>query len=175
MSGTLVGAFGPTTIINGFNVGTDVSVVIQDQFGDVIPAASMGHLLEFESQSNDKPLEVVPITTGGIPIYQTIWGGVTGDMRFARVNGTFQQIFSDLINQYHIAGLISQMNCQTRVRNRDGSVDTFMYVGFQFRGPRFGSYMSTREVDMRVSWSASLMVSKTGGASALSGLVAAAG
>ncbi len=163
-----------TTIINGFNVGTDVSFVLQNQFGDITPASVMGHLIEFESQSNDKSIEVTPITTGGIPIYQTIWNGITGDMRFARVNGQFQQVFSDLMASYFTAGIIPQMNLQVRVRNRDGSVDSYVYIGFQFRQPRFGAYQAIREVDVRVSWSASTMVSKTGAGAVLLGLVSAA-
>jgi hypothetical protein len=155
-------------------VGTDVTFTLQDQFGDVMSAAMLGHLIEFESQSNDKPIEVTPITTGGIPIYQTVWNGINGDMRFARVNGVFQQIFSDLMNSYFDAGIIPQMTLQTRVRNRDGSVDTYIHTGFQFSKPRFGSFQSVREVDMRVSWMASLMIAKSGTGAALLGLVAAA-
>lgn len=162
-----------TTVINGFNVGTDVSFAISDQFGDVIPAGLMGHLIEFESQSNDKSIEVIPITTGGIPIYQTVWSGITGDMRFARVNGYYQQAFSDLMDLYFASGVIAQMVLQARVRNRDGSVDTYVYTGFQFSKPRFGAFHATREVDLRVSWMASTMVSASGGAAALAGLVAA--
>jgi hypothetical protein len=162
------------TIINGFNVGTDVTFTLTDQFGDVLSASMLGHLIEFESQSNDKTLEVTPITTGGIPIYQTVWNGITGDMRFARVNGVFQQVFSDLMSTYFVAGIIPQMTLQTRVRNRDGSVDTYIHVGFQFSKPRFGSFQATREVDLRVSWSASTMIAKSGAASALLGLAAAA-
>ena len=163
-----------TTIINGFNVGTDVNFVLQDQYGDVLSASMLGHLIEFESQSNDKPLEVTPITTGGVPVYQTVWNGITGDMRFARVNGVFQQVFSDLMASYFVAGIIPQMTLQTQVRNRDGSVDTYMHIGFQFSKPRFGSFVATKEVDLRVSWMASTMVSKTGIGSALTALVAAA-
>lgn len=162
-----------STFIQGFNVGTDVTFSLQDQFGDVLSAAMMGHLIEFESQSNDKPLEVTPITDGGIPIYQTIWNGVNGDMRFARVNGVFQQVFSDLMASYYTAGIISQMTLQTRVRNRDGSVDTYIHAGFQFSKPRFGSFQATREVDMRVSWMASVMVAKSGTGSVLLGLASA--
>ncbi len=163
-----------STIINGFNVGTDVSWVLQDQFGDVLPASSFGHLIEFESQSNDKTIEVTPITTGGIPIYQTVWNGINGDMRFARANGRFTQMFSDLMSSYYIGGIIPQMNLQARVRNRDGSVDTYMFVGFQFSKPRFGSFQATREVDMRVSFMASTMVSKSGVGGVLLGLLNAA-
>jgi hypothetical protein len=159
------------TIINGFNVDTDVSFVLQDQFGDLISAGMFGHLIEFESQSNDKTLEVTPITTGGIPIYQTVWNGINGDMRFARVNGAFQQTFSDLMSSYYLAGIIPQMTLQVRVRNRDGSVDTYMFVGFQFSKPRFGSFNATREVDMRVSWMSSTMISKSGVGGVLVGLL----
>lgn len=163
-----------TTIINGFNVGTDVNFVLQDQYGDVLSAAMLGHLIEFESQSNDKPLEVTPITTGGIPVYQTVWNGVSGDMRFARVNGVFQQTFSDLMAAYYVAGIIPQMTLQTQVRNRDGSVDTYMHIGFQFSKPRFGSFAATKEVDLRVSWMASTMVAKTGNGPILTALAAVA-
>lgn len=150
-----------------------MNFALRDQYGDVLSASMLGHLIEFESQSNDKPLEVTPITTGGIPIYQTVWNGVGGDMRFARVNGVFQQVFSDLMAVYFSSGIIPQMTLQTQVRNRDGSVDTYMHVGFQFSKPRFGSFSATREVDLRVGWMSSTMVSKTGIGSALTALIAA--
>lgn len=162
------------TVINGFNVGTDVSFVLQDQFGDVLSAAMLGHLTEFDSESEDVPIKITPITNGGIPIYQTIWNGVRGHMRFSRVNGTFQQIFSDLMSVYFVSGVIPQMTMQAKVRNRDGSVDSYMFVGLQMTRPRFGNFVSTREVDMRVEFRASTMVSLTGVGAALTALALAA-
>lgn len=162
------------TIINGFNVGSDVSFVLQDQFGDVLSAAMLGHLTEFDSESEDVPVKITPITTGGIPIFQTIWNGVRGHMRYTRVNGVFQQTFSDLMAAYYAVGVIPQMTLQAKVRNRDASVDSYIFLGLQMTRPRFGNFVSTREVDMRVEFRASTMVSLTGAGATLTALALAA-
>ncbi len=148
-----------TTTINGFNVGTDVRFAISDQFGQVFSDQMLGHMMEFESESDDTELKVVPITTGGVPIYTTLWSGIRGTMMFTRVNGTFQKMFMELMDAYYAAGIISQMSITATVRNRDGSVDEYLYTGVQLSRPRFGNYRSTKEVDLRVEFRASKMTS----------------
>ena len=62
-------------VLNGFKIGTDVAVTMQDNLGDIFPLASLGLLTEFDSESLDRELEVVPITMGGVPLFMTIWAG----------------------------------------------------------------------------------------------------
>lgn len=145
---------GPATTINGFNVGTDTRLAIQDQFGDVFTDSMLAHLMEFDSESEDTDLKITPITTGGVPIYQTIWNGVRGSLMFTRVNGSFQAMFLDIMNGYFNSGLISQFTMSQTVRNRDGSIDEYIYTGVQFSRPRFGRFQSVKEVDMRMDFRA---------------------
>lgn len=136
--------------IQGFNVGTDVSFVITDNFGDVIMDSDMGYLDDFSTESTDVDLKITPITNGGIPVYQTIWNGGTGSLTYTRFGPTFQQVFMDLAASYHGSGIIPQFALAMDVRNRNGSVDSYNYSGMQFTRPRFGDYRATREVQMRV-------------------------
>ncbi|HTI81733.1 MAG TPA: hypothetical protein VL614_14895 [Acetobacteraceae bacterium] len=140
--------------IQGFNVGTDASFVITDNFGDIIMDSDMGYLDDFSTESTDIDLKVTPITTGGVPIYQTIWNGGTGSATYTRFGPTFQQIFMDLMASYYGSGTIPQFALQLDVRNRNGQVDSYQYSGMQFTRPRFGNFRATREVDMRfgINW-----------------------
>jgi hypothetical protein len=148
---------GIATTINGFNVGTDVRFVVQDSFGDVFSDAQLGHLASFDSKSDDVMAKITPITTGGVPIYQTLWNGVSGSMKFIRVGPSFQQLFMDLQAAYFNSGVISQMTIAASVRNRDSSIDEYLFTGVQFMKPNFGSFTATKEVDMSVGFSASLL------------------
>ena len=146
-----------SAVVNGFNIGTDLRFVIQDSFGDVFSDAQMAHLTDFTSKSEDTVAKVTPITTGGVPIFQTLWNGNSGTIKFVRVGPSFQQIFMDLQAAYYNAGIISQMTIAASVRNRDGSIDEYLYTGVQFSKPVFGNYTALKEVDMTVDFMASLL------------------
>lgn len=141
--------------VNSYNVGSDLSFVITDDLGDVFVDASMGFLEDFETHADDNVLKITPITTGGRPIYQTIWDGGNGRLSFTRFGPSFQQMFMDLQSAYHGSGIIPQFSMLTSVRNRDGSIDEVLYDGVQFSKPGFGSFHATREVKMPLmfNWS----------------------
>lgn len=138
--------------IQGFNVGTDVSFVVTDNFGDVFMDASLGYLEDFSTQAKARPLQVMPITLGGKPVNQTIWQGGSGRLTYTRFGPSFQQMFMDLQNAYYGTGLIPQFTMNVGVRNRDGSIDSYVYDGMQFSDPHFGDFRSTKEVSLQVGF-----------------------
>lgn len=146
-----------TVTVNGFNVGTDVSVAITDNYGDSFTADQLGYLMDFESESEDVPVKITPVTGGGVPIYQTLWNGISGSMSFTRSSAAFQQMFIDLMNAYFTNGVIPQFTISVNVRDRAGSIDEYLYTGVQFEKPRFGNYKATKEVDMKMNFKASQM------------------
>lgn len=159
--------------INGYNVGTDVSIAFQDSYGDSFTSDQLGYLMDFTSESEDVKTKITPITGGGKPVYQTLWNGVNGSMMFTRVGPAFQQMFMDLMAAYFNNGIITQFTMSVNVRNRNGSIDEYLYTGLQFERPRFGDFRSTKEVDMRVSFSASQMTANGTGQAFLTGVAAA--
>lgn len=137
-----------TSVLNGYNVGTDVSLSISDSYGDVFPAEALAHITEFDCESDDVEIKVTPISFGGVPIYQTVWNGIRGRLMFARVNGSFQSMVINLMDSYFNLGNIPFFTITETVMNRDGTVDEYMYVGCQWVRPRFGNFRATKEVDM---------------------------
>lgn len=158
--------------INGFNVGTDLGMTISDNYGDIFQAETLGRLIEFDCIAEDAPLKVTPIDNGGVPIYQTLWNGLSGTITFVRGGPIYGQLFIDLANLYYGSGIIPQFTIATEVRNRDGSADEYLLTGVQFTKPSFGNFRSLKEVDMKLNFNASLLEA-TGSASSL--LVAALG
>ena len=144
--------------VQGFNVGTDFSAMLMDNFGDIFPLSQFGLVMDFESESLDRELEVVPISDGGVPLFQTIWAGVRGRISFTRQNGQLQQMISDLMGAYHDFGVIPEFEIAAAVVNRDGSVDEYLYHAVQLSRPHFGDYRAEKEVTMRLEFRASRMV-----------------
>ena len=145
------------TNIAGYNVGTDVSFAIMDQYGDVFSEDMMGLLTQFDLRSVDIKLKVTPITNGGKPQLQTLPNGLRGTMTFVRVGPSFNQMYMDLSGGYFGSGLIPQFYIAMNVRNRDGSVDEYQIDGVQFSDWNFGDFRGTKEVDLRLSIEAAEM------------------
>ncbi len=145
------------TNISGYNVGSDVSFAIMDQYGDVFSEDMMGLLTQFDLRSVDLKLKVTPINRGGRPQLQTLPNGLRGTMTFVRVGPAFNQMYMDLSAGYFGAGIIPQFYIAMNIRNRDGSVDEYQIDGVQFSDWNFGDFRGTKEVDLRLSIEASEM------------------
>lgn len=161
--------------LQGFNVGTDSTITISDQFGDVFPADLLGHVMDWEMESEDTELKIVPISNGGVPIYQTIPGGYRGKCSLTRVNGNLQAMVAELWNAYHADGIITQLSISQNVLNRDGTIDEYLWSNVQIAKPRFGMFRHEKEVDMSFDIRASLLTVAGGTAAFLTGLGAIAG
>jgi len=161
----------PNFSVNGFNVGTDFSATLQDNFGDLFPLDSLGLLTEFDSESMDRELEVIPISGGGVPVFQTIWAGVRGRIMYARTNGSLANVVTGLMSAYHDAGIIPQFSMASAVLNRDGSIDEYLHTGLQLSRSRFGNYRSEKEVDQQVEIRAGRMIVTGPNANILANLV----
>ena len=139
------------------------SVAISDAYGDVFPAEALGHLTDFNWASTDVLLTCVPISNGGVPIFQTIWQGVSGSMTFCRTNGLYAKIVAELMRAYHTQGIITQFSSSVEILNRNGTLDEYLLSGLQIHKNTFGNFRGIREVDFSFQWAASLL-SVTGGA-----------
>lgn len=164
----------PGLIVNGFNVGTDLSGAVSDVLGDIFTFEDLGHIIEFDSAAEDSPLKVVPIDNGGIPVFQTIWSGVSGNMTFVRSGPAFNRLIIDLMAGYHFTGIIPQFSITVNVMNRDGSIDEYLYSGVQFSKPSFGNYRGVKEVDMKVGFVAAMLQTTGSAISFLTGVAALA-
>lgn len=145
------------TVIQGFNVGSDVSFAIMDQYGDVFSEDMLGLMTQFDIRSVDVKMKVTPISRGGVPVNQVIPNGLRGTMTFVRTGPSFSQLYMDLSQGYYTAGIISQMYIMMNIRNRDGSVDEYQLDGVQISDWDFGDFRGTKEVDCKLSIEASEM------------------
>lgn len=143
--------------ISGFNVGSDVSFAILDQYGDVFTEDMLGLMTQFDLRSVDIKMKVTPISQGGVPVLQNIPNGLRGTMTFVRVGPAFQQMYVDLEQGFFNSGIISQMSIMMNVRNRNGTVDEYQITGVQLSDWDFGDFRGTKEVDCRMSIEASQM------------------
>lgn len=136
----------------GYNIGTDASVVVTDNYGDVFPLDSLGHVMDIDTEADDTAIKIVPISNGGKPVHQVVWAGGHGNFLFTRVNGNLQRMILDLMQAYHERGVIPQFALSINVLNRDGTVDEYLFTGVQFTKPRFGNFKAMKEVDQRLDF-----------------------
>ncbi len=159
--------------LNGFNIGSDLSVVISNDAGDVFPATDLGLLEMVEATVDTEILKVTAITRGGKPLYQSIPNGVSGSMRFTRANGSLFSIFVILQQAFYTAGILPQWTITCTVLNRDGTTDEYMFEGVVFGKPQFGSFDEIKEVKQTFDFNAQQITSTTALPSAAGKLAAA--
>lgn len=160
-------------LLNGFNVGTDVSVTLQQiETQVIIPAFLLGHLDEFQPDQEDTTIRVVPITNGGKPLYNTVYLGWRGNMKFTRANGNLTGIFATLEKAYFDSGLLAHWNLLATVMNRDGTTDQYMFTAGTLQRHQLGNFRATKEVDMAFEFNFQRMVLTAGYATLVPSLAA---
>lgn len=149
--------------INNFNIGQDLSVVIQSDSGLVIPACTLGLLMDFDVTADDVMLKIVPICNGGMPIYNTIWQGWSGKLTFTRFNGAITNMIAQLMNDFYNSGAMPHFSISCSVLNRDNSVDQYLFTGVVWTKPTFGNFKADKEVDQTLNFQAQNMIATAGG------------
>lgn len=149
-------------LINGFNIGQDMSLTFQDDFGDNFPADLLGHMTDFEATEDDKLVTVVPITNGGRRLDARIPFGYTGRITFSRVNGNFTNLFVTLNQMFYTSGRIPYFTLFANVLNRDGTINQYMFRQVQFQKAGVGNFRADKEVDMSVDFVAQDMLQADG-------------
>lgn len=143
--------------LNGYNVGTDISVTISNDLGDVFPANNIGHMMRFESTFIFEELKIVPISNGGRPLFESIPNGITGSMEFTRYNGAQVGIWAALQSAFYDSGVLPHWTILAAVTNRDLTVDDYVWNGVVFSRPQFGNFDGIRDVTQSLEWSASYL------------------
>jgi len=134
-----------TMNINGYNIGTDISLTMSNDFGDQFTAVSLGHLMRVEATMDFEQLKVTPITGGGLPLYEAVPNGASGTMEFTRYNGGMTAVFANLMNAFYNQGILPHWNIEVNVMNRDMTVDAYNFQGAVFSRPQFGNFDGIRE------------------------------
>ncbi len=160
--------------ILGYNIGTDASLTITDQFGDIFIESDLGLLTDLNARQTTIKLKVTPISNGGVPVFQTLPNGWSGSMMFTRFGPSFQQIFLDAEAAYYGFGIIPVYAATLSIRNRDGSVDEVLFGGMQLDDADIGHFRATKEVDMRMNFVAATCQGMGAAVAFLAGLAQAA-
>ncbi len=142
-----------------FNIGTDASILISDQYGDIFSAADLGDLMTINVNFDLHLLKVVPITNGGIPLYKAIPNGLTGHMDFVRNDGSITSIFTSLYNAFYTAGVTPSFSITITVLNHQGTSDEYIIPSAVFHAPTFGEFSGITEVRQKIEFSGPTILS----------------
>lgn len=161
--------------VNGFNIGTNLSFVVSDTYGDIFHAADLGDLMSFDLTLDMHQIKVTPITNGGYPIYQSIPNGLSGTMEFVRVNGAITSMFTNLYNAFYAAGVTPHFTMSLSVLNPAGNVDLYTLPNLVFHTPDFGKFTGISETTQKIEFNASTIIAVAGTSNILRNIPIAAG
>ena len=149
----------PFTINNGFNIGTDVSGSLSDGYGDSFSLSDLGNLMSINVSFDMQEIKIVPITTGGQPLYLSIPSGITGTMEFTRANGALTSLFTGLYSAFYTSGLLPHFSLSLSVLNRGGNVDEYLMPQLVLQRPDFGAFDRIEQVAQRLEFSGPTIIS----------------
>ncbi len=149
-------------VLNSFNIGQDASVsLLYQPTGIVIPAATLGHLMEIDADQLARGVKIIPITNGGRPKLVNVYEGWNGRLTWSRMNGVLVGIMASLEQNFY-NGIRAQWNIIVTVVNQDGTIDEYTFTNVVLTNPKFGTYRADREVEQPVSFEAEYMVVNSG-------------
>ena len=138
-------------IPNAFNIGTDVSGVISDVSNLVTRNLDeLGHIEEIEARAAQHDIKITPISRGGIPLFQTLWAGGNGHIKYTRVFGAISYIWVALMNNYYFLHKLPNFTITSTVLNRDASVDEYLFSGVVLTAPTWGTAKGDKQMDQEL-------------------------
>lgn len=135
--------------INGFTVGKDVTVTIVTAGGVV----QFRNFTQFESRQMTK--DTSSHGMDGVVRWLYIPGGWEGSMMYDRMDGTLDNFFAQLEENYYNGQPINAITIDEVITEVDGSVNAFQYIGAQMKLQNAGRKRGDDKVEQEVSWSAS--------------------
>lgn len=135
---------------NAFNIGTDISGVISDDTGVTRNLDEFGHLVEVEARGAQHDVKISPISRGGIPLFQTLWAGGNGHLKYTRVFGALSYLWSAMMNNYYYLHRLPNFSMVLTMLNRDASVDEYLFSGMVLTSPTWGTGRGDKEVDQEL-------------------------
>lgn len=140
------------TVLDAFNIGQDVNVIIADDKGNQNNLSDFGHWLELSVEADTHLIDIRPASRSGIPIRQMIPQGFHGRVRFARVNGSIGRLWlQQMLNWYNLHQL-SKFTMEIAILNRDGTVDEYACSGITFDKPSLLDARGDKEVEQSLEF-----------------------
>ena len=139
------------SIPNAFNVGTDVSGILSDDTNLVTKDISdFGQLEEVEARGEQHDIKITPVSRGGIPLYQTLWSGGSGHLKYTRVFGAISFVWVALMRNYYYLHQLPNFSLSLAVINRDASVDEYLFGGMVLTSPTWGTARGDKQMDQEL-------------------------
>jgi len=132
---------------NDFNIGEDVLVTIKTSTNQTFTAEQLGHLKDIDVDYEDDHVQVKTISNGGKTLHEVIPRGVKGKIDFVRMDGGFAQMVTKIRTQFQQSGVRTTFTIQVQIRNRDGSVDTYLITGAKILNPKLMNTGAGKEID----------------------------
>lgn len=132
---------------NDFNIGEDVSCTIMSSAGDTFPADRLGHIKDLDVDFDDDHVQVKTISRGGGTLNEVIPRGVSGKMSLTRADGSFGRLIIESRRRFKEQGERISFSFQYQIRNRDGSVDSYLVTGAKIMKAKLFNASAGKEVD----------------------------
>lgn len=138
---------------NDFNIGKDISGFLADDAGNVRQFADIGHMLELRLEIEDRLIEVIPITGGGVPLKETIWRGGILHLRYTRARGNLEYMALTAMQNFFFRDARPNFSATYFITNKDGSIDRVVFIGGKITRPDLGRFSGEKDVEQGISLS----------------------
>lgn len=146
-----------TAITGDINVGQDISITFTNDTGQVVPADSLGLVMNFTAKSENIKLKVTPISHRGRARRRSIPNGWNGSIKWTRINGNVTKLIAGLSNDFYETGALRLFSLSATITNRDGSQDKYLFTNCSLSDGDFGNFEANKEVEQELSFEAEAM------------------
>ena len=143
-------------IVNGFNVGTEMTTVILSSnlpgFQSV-PIETLGHMKEFKADQENTEVICTPVAYGGLRFHRNIYHDWMGTINLTRFNATLSQMMLLIMQVFQQTGAETYWAFFTLMNNTAaGTQDSFLFTNAVIGKHSLGNFSGTSEVDTSLAF-----------------------
>jgi hypothetical protein len=152
-------------LVNGFNVGTEMSQVVFTSSLGTFLTEEWGHMKDFKADQENTEIICTPVAYGGLRFHRNIYHDFAGSISWTRYNSLLSGTMLLIMNKFQTGGGETYWNISSTITNTAaGTIDLLLFQNCVFGKHNVGSFNGTSEVENSIAFRCqALSISGTGG------------
>lgn len=140
-------------VVNGFNVGPELTQCILSSNLGTFPVQNVGHLKSIMTKQEATKVTCLPVIYGGLRFHRNIYHDWSGTLNFTRYNGNLTRIIAQIMNVFQQTGAETYWSIYNTINNTAaGGQDQYLFQNLVLDEHDMGTFGGDAEVDQSIAF-----------------------
>lgn len=140
-------------IVNGFNVGPELTQSILSSSLGTFPVQQVGHLKSINTKQENTKVTCTPVIYGGLRFHRNIYHDWSGTLDFTRYNGNLTALIARVMQIFQQGGGETYWTIYNTINNTAaGGQDQYLFTNVVLDDHGMGNFGGDAEVDQSLAF-----------------------